>query len=398
MTALLQRYVSLEAFLQRHAGLWQPVPFYTPVPHWAETHGELYNALLALPDDDTHALEQDANALLRWLATYLADLSELPELVSLPRYQGDLPKTWPTGFEWDIPGRKWAQIGSFVATVRPHAPRLIDWCAGKGHLSRSLAFQHDTEVHSLEWNPTLCDAAAELNRKSNTRVTTTLQDVLAPDTARHIDTHCHCIALHACGKLHLQLMQTATRQGAPALSFSPCCYHLIDDTCYTPLTTTAPAVLPERLSLTRDQLRLAVQETVTANGHARRLRERKSAWRLGFMQILGELSLAPGTRLPSVADRFFHSSFEAFCEQAALQLGVTLPPSLQWALYAEKGTQAHARLQRLELVRHGFRRALEIWLCLDRACWLEQQGYAVSMGTFCDAKVTPRNVLISASK
>ena len=50
----------------------------------------------------------------------------------------------------------------------------------------------------------------------------------------------------------------------------------------------------------------------------------------------------------------------------------------------------------MELVRHLFRRPLEIWLLLDRALFLEEQGYRVEVGTFCPKPTTPRNLLIRA--
>ena len=52
----------------------------------------------------------------------------------------------------------------------------------------------------------------------------------------------------------------------------------------------------------------------------------------------------------------------------------------------------------MELVRLLFRRPLEIWLALDRACFLEEQGYNVVMGSFCDKPITPRNLLIHAER
>lgn len=394
---LLKRYIDLEAFLVQHAGLWQPAPFHSPVPPWAATHGALYNALLALSDTDTQRLEHDADALLQWLCTFIPALQRMPGLIALPTHSGQLHKPWPTGFEWDIPGRKWRQIEAFTASIQPRAMHLIDWCAGKGHLSRSLAFQHDTDVLSLEWNAALSSAATALNNKTQARVTSILQDVMAADAGRHIAADCHCVALHACGKLHLRLMASAALQRAVALSFSPCCYHLIDTPLYQPLMIVDPCLLPQRLQPDRDQLRLAVQETVTANGHARRLRERKSAWRLGFRAWLDTVHPQPGARLPTLADHCFHGRFEDFCGLAAATMGVALPPHLPWKQLESAGWQAHARLQRLELVRHGFRRALEVWLCLDRACWLEQQGYEVQMGTFCAPQATPRNILIDAT-
>ena len=49
---------------------------------------------------------------------------------------------------------------------------------------------------------------------------------------------------------------------------------------------------------------------------------------------------------------------------------------------------------RIELVRHLFQRPLELWLLLDRALFLTEKGYRVTMGTFCEKRLTPRNVLI----
>ena len=50
----------------------------------------------------------------------------------------------------------------------------------------------------------------------------------------------------------------------------------------------------------------------------------------------------------------------------------------------------------MELVRHLFRRPLEVWLLLDRALFLEEQGYQAEVGTFCPKPMTPRNLLIRA--
>jgi hypothetical protein len=51
---------------------------------------------------------------------------------------------------------------------------------------------------------------------------------------------------------------------------------------------------------------------------------------------------------------------------------------------------------RLSVVRHAFRRALEVWLVADLASYLDARGYAVEIGQFCARQLTPRNVLISA--
>jgi hypothetical protein len=53
-----------------------------------------------------------------------------------------------------------------------------------------------------------------------------------------------------------------------------------------------------------------------------------------------------------------------------------------------------AQVRNLELLRGLFRRPLELWLVLDRALFLQEQGYGVRLGTFCETPLTPRNLLI----
>ena len=55
-------------------------------------------------------------------------------------------------------------------------------------------------------------------------------------------------------------------------------------------------------------------------------------------------------------------------------------------------------MRNLERLRNLFRRPLELWLVLDRALFLEEQGYSVRLGTFCDYPLTPRNLLLLAER
>ena len=55
-------------------------------------------------------------------------------------------------------------------------------------------------------------------------------------------------------------------------------------------------------------------------------------------------------------------------------------------------------MERLSLVQQPFRRSLEMWLVFDKALYLIERGYQVSLSTFCSKKVTPRNILIQAVK
>ncbi|MGL5401580.1 MAG: hypothetical protein ACRDA1_14685, partial [Plesiomonas shigelloides] len=90
--------------------------------------------------------------------------------------------------------------------------------------------------------------------------------------------------------------------------------------------------------------------------------------------------------------------FSAFCHWAADKRGVTLPQQVDWSHWEAIGEQRYLCVSRTELVRHLFRRPLEIWLVLDRALYLQEHGYQVQLGTFCERHLTPRNVMIHARR
>ena len=75
---------------------------------------------------------------------------------------------------------------------------------------------------------------------------------------------------------------------------------------------------------------------------------------------------------------------------------VPLPAQWNPAEWEARGRAEAWRLRALGLPRLVFRRALEVWLLLDRAAALEDMGWSVQLGTFCPAALTPRNLCLVA--
>src|SRR5690606_4539337 len=122
-------------------------------------------------------------------------------------------------------------------------------------------------------------------------------------------------------------------------------------------------------------------------------------WRLAYDELRAELSGQPHYRpLASVSKHWFSGDFAAFAQWAAQQHQLSLPAALDWQAYLQRASKRMALVQRIELVRHLFRRPLELWLALDKALYLQQHGYQVQLTELCPAEVTPRNVLLSATK
>ncbi|OAN88659.1 SAM-dependent methyltransferase [Marinobacter sp. EhC06] len=393
-----QRWQQLNDWLVLHREFWQPAPFMTPEPAWAKVYPQLTAMLAELTDAECQHLDDAPIELAarasRWLPSLeaYADLVQLPEL--LPSAEKALEATLPEIRATDMPGRKRLQSGAFAAALTPLEHSALDWCCGKGHLSRTLAPFCPGEIQGLEWNPELVRDGNRLAQHFGDRVSIGCQDVMAAELA--LPGNHHGVALHACGDLHRQLLKRGSEAGLPRLSISPCCYHLTDQTIYRPLSRRASGY-QKVLQPGRNDLRLAVQETVTAPARVREQTRRISQWRLGFdgLQrfLRGHDEYLP---VPSHPARLLNEGFPAFCHWAAAKKHLELPNSLDFDHWLAFGERRLAEVRRHELVRHLFRRPLELWMVLDYAIYLEEQGYRVRLGQFCDRALTPRNLLLDA--
>jgi len=289
--------------------------------------------------------------------------------------------------DWEVPGRKWAQIGWFAEAAAPLLP-VTEWCAGKGHLGRLVGARWGLLVDSIEIDGALCEAGQKLSRRARVAQRFVCADVLDGPLAlggRHV------MALHACGHLHRRLVRDARALGVAALDVAPCCYHLQADTPYRGISGMGS------LSLTRDDLRLAVTETATAKGRERRMRDRAHAWRLGYValrsELLGDACYRP---IKPIVTGWLAEGFAQFCKQLASRDDLPLPEKLDWARFETVGWARHAEVTRLSVPRFAFRRAIEVWLALDLALNLSAQGFDAGVAPFCPRELTPRNLRVFA--
>src|SRR5699024_7896046 len=136
---------------------------------------------------------------------------------------------------------------------------------------------------------------------------------------------------------------------------------------------------------------------VTASARERRLRDQSMAWRLAFDSLQRELrGKDEYLPTPSLAAAWFNKPFAQWCIDLAARKELPAVPEQNWQALEALGWQRLAEVRNLELVRGLFRRPLELWLVLDQAVFLQEQGYTVELGEFCSMQLTPRNLLLRA--
>jgi len=394
--ALGERLAALGAALRASGMLWRAAAFRALTLPWEAEHPGLSRALRALPLAQAEQLHADANAAREWLGRWLP-VAEWQALAQVGAWPARSLPDWPARFECEVPGRKWAQVEAFAAAVADSGLSGVDWCAGKGHLARALSQQWGgREIDALERDAALCAEGTRLAARARLPVAMRRCDVLDESVQPWLGARRHALSLHACGELHRRLLQLAAQAGVAAISCAPCCYHL--GSRVEAIACSATGRLHEP-GLRCEDLRTAVQETVTAPGHARRQRRRVQQWQLGFDLLQRELrGVDAYLPLPALRAAELADGFETWCRSLAAREGIALPAGVDLARFERAGAARFATVTALDLVRHCFRRPIELWLVLDRALYLCERGYRVGVGTFCSRAVSPRNLLIDARR
>lgn len=394
--ALRERFDALDDFLVAHQHLWRPKPFTCSVLPWETEHPELAVWLRSRSLEQAEAEHNHPERLsapapfpdLARRATELAHVGELPAHALGPL---------PDRLSVDVPGRKWQQIAAFAGRLQfqRQPSHWLDWCAGKGHLGRLLA-QGGQRLTCLEYDPQLVETGQRMSERERLEARHLQQDVLAADACERLHAAHTPVALHACGDLHVRLLRLASAAGCAQLAVAPCCYNRIAGEHYQPLSA---AALASRLQLSKDDLRLPLSETVTAGQRQRRQRDRSMARRLAFDLLQRQQrGVDEYLQTPSLPVSWLDKDFPTYCRDLADLKSVTLTDAIDWPALEAAGWQRLAQVRNLELIRGLFRRPLEIWLLLDRALFLEEQGYRVRLGAFCAHQLTPRNLLLLAEK
>ncbi len=365
---------------------------------WQADYPQLFGALVALSDAQTHALESE-DSLLEFVSAYVPELELLKTPIATPtRHQWKAPEAATMG----VPERKRAQIEGFVGALLGSEMALsnrnsvVDWCSGRGFLARAM--------HHATGSPVVClERDTSLHRLDLTEAIRFLpQDVLEPLPASLLcDSQLHT-ALHACGDLHLSMLRQAAPARVPALACSPCCYHFTRERIYHGVSRAAQK---SHLCPTRDELRLATAQTSTANTLDRTLRQRELLWRVAFDLHLRELrGIDLYSRTPSVRKSLLKTNFNTFALALVDQLArrgrqdFEFSPlsGLDEAKLMQRAQTKLSVLSRLEKAQLAFRLALERWLLLDRALYLQEHGYQVEIQKFCAKHQSGRNHVILA--
>ncbi|MGS2720899.1 methyltransferase [Paraglaciecola aestuariivivens] len=393
---LAQQFSQLSAALTANQHYWRGVAFFDLNLPWLTQNKALATELFKLTWPQIDELANDDTALISFLNRYIADLDKIHQLSAVERFSSRHQITLSPRQLSGMPGRKQQQVQDFASKLsKPYQPTL-EWCAGKSHLGFYLTRAFKQQLTALEWDSHLVEQANQYAKQNQLKLSSHLVDVMQSSAAEFLQTKQHVVALHACGELHEQLLHQVAKKQPANLSLAPCCYHKRSDDLYSPLSKLGRQ---HDLVLTKQGLHTAVMQTATAGATVQSQRKKLQIMRLGFDYLQREVRQSDTyLAVPSLSNQWAKASFADFCRHCAELKQLNLPKQLDWAHYLALAEKKFQQVSALDLVRFAFRRPTEVWLCLDRALYLQEHQYQVEIGTFCSPQHSPRNILIKAKR
>ncbi|MGX5201179.1 methyltransferase [Aliikangiella sp. IMCC44632] len=399
----IENFKQLDELLTSTRSWWQFAPFHKSKSRWAIQSPQLHRLLESAKVGYAPLNQVSENELLERVFTIIPELKVIKNLANLPQRLNPIEP--PTAhWQFKISDRKWQQIAHFAGLV-PLRQQIVDWCSGKGHLGRLVAAQGAESLTSIEWRKDLCASCQVLNKRlkiaeefCSTKVIE--RDVLSGLVDTDLNQTHFAVALHACGDLHSHLVELVARKQLAGLCLSPCCYNLIAEPFYQPLSSQAQH---SELKLSKLDLSLTLRQLVTAGKRERSEQEKEKLWRLAFdswqREVLQSNTYMP---LPTIPKNILKGHFKSFIIWAARVKQsndlLSATEKIDETKVIAMATERLPQVIQMEWVQAQFQRALEVWLLLDKAIFLQDQGYQCELFEFCEVKLTPRNIMLKAVK
>jgi hypothetical protein len=293
--------------------------------------------------------------------------------------------------------RKRAQVEALAKLTPPllqGASRVVEVGSGHGHLAREVAEQIEGPVLGLELDRAISARANDLENRG--RLSFQAVDVLREGLTLN-EGDC-ALGLHACGELG-DTVVTAVAERAKSLLLVGCC--LQKQRAERRFALNQERLRAAELSFSSSILALSnltprEQGNEASRAENVRAREHRIALHALLVQELGSLRF--GAELDGIPRRAPLGEFTRMVEAAFRARSLVHPSAKRVEQALSAATVLHSRMRRCALPRLALGRALETFVLVDRALYLEQAGFEVQVGTAFPKELSARNLTLVARR
>lgn len=277
-------------------------------------------------------------------------------------------------------------------------PRIIDIGGGIGLLAQSLHNHFSLNVTSVDMNATLQETGK--SRYGEGKVEYKNLKV-GPDSefTKLLNSEVMPIGLHTCGRLALDIIRVSSHQKVPALINFGCCYHNLYQ---APDLQNISEFAKEHGKLWMNKFAL----TLSCRAHNKMpekeydLKLKVKFYRYAIHILLHDhYDMKELVTLGNSSPKLYDETFGHYALEQFKRINLTPKHTLEELNLFFQKPELQILIERMlmaGLVRNALGRVLELYLLLDRAIYLEEQGYKVRVEEFFNEELSPRNIGITA--
>ncbi len=409
-----KRLQEIAEFLQPYQKIWQNeimLTYPTPTIHFPQDWvAELSN--IKETSDVLRLEKKDVDGLihlpeLKEFYRRIKQLSVLPALPELP----PMPENSFT-FLYVIPKKQYEirRLAPFVNqfSQEHQVEAIIDIGGGIGILAQTLSNQYNLKVISLDMDPVLQETGRKRHEKNcrhpDNKVNYQLVKVeeSEPKFRALLKPNLMTLGLHACGKLSLDQIFASSKNEVKNIINFGCCYYKLSQYEGTQNISSFAQSLPSKVEQSPYALTLATRghHKIDVEDYLYKVKVKYYRYAMHFL-LFDEYQLPDVLTLGNTHHRLYEESFGTYALEQLKRINVT-PKHTKEELdqYFAQSERQNLIWEMLAagLIRNALGRLLEIYLLMDRAIYLEEQGYKSELMEFFDEQKSPRNVGLVATK
>lgn len=283
--------------------------------------------------------------------------------------------------------------------------QLVDIGGGIGLLAQTLNNQYRLKVTSLDMNPVLQKTGSDRHEKNAKDPDNKVQykNIKVEDKGEFVEViqkNVMPVGLHTCGRLALDIIRVSSSKKVPVLVNFGCCYHTLDkERDLQNISKFAQGL--DHLHMNKFALTLSCRAHRKMDEKDYDLKLKVKLYRYAIHILLHDHYdikelVTLGNSSPKLYDESF--GFYALEQFKRIDLKPRHTEEELNAFFADPDLKVLIdRMLAAGLIRNALGRAMELYLQLDRAIYLEEQGYKVQVQEFFEEELSPRNIGITAT-
>jgi len=406
-----ERLKQIHAFLLPYERIWQnelmllyPGPLKDYPIEWVMELAAFrdQSELIRLDKKDVDGLIQGAE-----LSAFYRRIDELCQIPKVP----ELPPVPEDSFTWlfMIPKKQY-EIKRLAPVVYKlfkdkNIARVVDIGGGKGLLAQTLVNQYRMPVTSFDMDPVLQETGRKRHYKNprhpdmKVEFITKKVDVSDPTFNSLLRPDDMSLGLHTCGALATDQIRFSVHNKIAGLINLGCCYHKLENTP-TPHFISNIARELSLPPMSKYALTLASRAHRKMDEKSNDLKNKVKLYRYAMHMLLyDKYDVKELTPLGNSSPKLYDESFGTYALEQLGRLKIeAIHSKEELDHYLDNPSMQTLIWQMLAagFIRNAFGRLLELYILLDRVCYLEENGYKSQLLEFFDEELSPRNLGITA--